>query len=60
MILPGAVGLSKIRYCREHDNEVKPIQQWPKKKMNWECKDGCNMDQSMTILKTPIGPGKRR
>lgn len=60
MVLPGAVGLSKIRYCPDHNNKVKAVREWPKKSMSFECADGCKLIKKETILKTPEGPQGRR
>ncbi len=60
MTLPGAAGVSKIRYCPDHNNPVKAVRIWPKKRMMWECTDGCKLDVTCTILKVPEGPSRRR
>ena len=51
MVLPGAVGLAKVRYCRDHNEEVKAYRVWPKKAMRFQCKAGCKLSKDETILK---------
>jgi hypothetical protein len=50
--LAGRIGLSKVRYCRDHDELVKPVKIFGKG-MVWQCKKGCSLDQSVTVLKVP-------
>jgi hypothetical protein len=52
--LAGKVGFSKVRYCRDHDELVKAVKVFGNG-MVWQCKKGCSVDQSVTVLKVPKG-----
>ena len=51
MTLPGAAGFSKVRYCSDHNNEVKPVRRWPGRQMRFHCTEGCDLHKNDTILK---------
>ena len=51
MILAGAVGFSKVRYCTDHNEEVKPVRLFGSKNMRFHCKQGCDLDKNKTVLK---------
>jgi len=53
--LAGAVGVSKVRYCLEHNEQTKAVREWPRKGMMYHCSQGCKLDKSNTILKAPEG-----
>jgi hypothetical protein len=52
------VGLSKVRYCRDHDDTVKPVKIFGKGMM-WQCTKGCSLDKRGTVLKVPTFKGSR-
>ena len=50
MVMPGTVGFSKVRYCADHNEEVKPVRLFGHG-MKFQCKQGCDLDKSQTVLK---------
>ena len=59
MILPGAVGIDNIRYCAAHNEPVKSFKLWPAKTMRFQCKAGCDLNKTETILKKKEAPKSR-
>jgi hypothetical protein len=57
--LQGRVGLSKIRYCAEHNETVKPVKVFGHGMM-YQCTKGCTVHKNTTVLKVPEGPSSRR
>lgn len=53
--LAGKVGVSKVRYCLEHNELCKAVKQWPRKEVMFQCSQGCNLAKNSTILKAPEG-----
>ncbi len=51
MVLPGAVGLSKVRYCHDHNELVQAVKQFGSKGMRFQCKEGCDLHKDQTVLK---------
>ena len=43
--------MDKIRYCADHDEEVKAFKLWPTKTMRFQCKEGCDLNKTETVLK---------
>jgi hypothetical protein len=60
MVLPGAAGLSKIRYCHAHNIPVQAVRVFGHKNMSYNCKEGCKLDKTNTVLKVPEGPQSKR
>ena len=60
MILPGAVGFAKVRYCHNHDVEVKPVRLFGSKNMRFHCKEGCDLNKNQTVLKQKAETKRRR
>jgi len=56
----GKVGVSKVRYCLEHNEITKAVREWPRKGMIYHCSQGCKLDKSCTILKAPEGVQRPR
>ena len=52
-VLPGAAGFSKIRYCRDHNEPVKPVKVFGRKGMEYHCKQGCKLHKNDTDLRVP-------
>jgi hypothetical protein len=53
MVIPGAAGFSKIRYCKDHNLPVKPVRVFGKKGMSFHCGEGCKLDRTRTVLRAP-------
>ena len=51
MTCPEAVGFSKVRYCHDHNEEVKPVRRFPGKEIRFFCGQGCNLSKYNTVLK---------
>ncbi len=60
MMLPGRAGFSKVRYCEDHDEEVKPVRLFGHKNMRFHCKQGCDLDKNRTVLKQRESVQRRR
>lgn len=60
MVIPGAAGFSKIRYCRAHNKPVKAVKLFGKKNMMFHCDEGCKLHKFNTVLKVPEGPQDTR
>jgi hypothetical protein len=58
-VIAGRVGLSKIRFCLEHNEPVKSVKVFGKGMM-FQCSQGCTLHKNTTILKVPEGPSSRR
>jgi hypothetical protein len=52
------IGLSKVRYCRDHDDRVKSVKIFGKG-MRWQCDKGCSLGSRDTVLKVPDTKGSR-
>lgn len=59
MMIPGAAGLDKVRYCADHNEEVKAFKLWPHKTMRFQCKEGCDLNKNETVLKQKEAPKSR-
>ncbi len=59
MVIPGAAGFSKIRYCRDHSLPVKAVKVFGKG-MNFQCAEGCELDKTATILRAPDAHNPKR
>jgi hypothetical protein len=60
MSLPGAVGFSKVRYCEDHNELVQAVKLFGSKGMRFQCKEGCDLHKSQTILKQKESVQRRR
>lgn len=50
MVLPGAAGFSKVRYCKDHNEMVKTVKVFGQG-MRWQCPSGCDLHKNETVLK---------
>jgi hypothetical protein len=60
MVIPGAAGLSKIRFCHAHNIPVQAVKEFGRKGMKYVCKEGCDLHITNTVLKVPEGPQSKR
>ena len=49
--LPGSVGPQRKHHCLEHDAAMSALKLWGKKKVVFECKEGCRLSKNQTNLK---------
>ena len=51
MQMVGKFSPERFRYCIEHDIKMYAVQAWPRKVMQYRCKEGCRLDKAEAILK---------
>ena len=44
-------GVARKHFCRDHDQEVKPVMFMPGRRMVFQCESGCSLSKKDTVLK---------